>query len=542
MIYRGSIPQATLRFFVTCYVLMLLLGLAYSYAVYRNGMHALDQRRDYALALFTRYMESRHEQAERVLRDVAAQVVVVKGDLPAIRAIIDEEVNQKGFQMRVAWSDAKMQLMVGTAIGLFDPHADSAYLADYRMDLSDRLYIQQARSQPGRVIVSHLLHHKVTGRSFFAIAQGVSDSKGRYLGTLADIVDQQTVADMLRGTLQDASLQGRLLLPNGDTVFSNYSHTTPEDERLLIGGYRLAIELMPQQRQQLWDRYLTESALIGLFITLLFFAFYQSFARRLAGPVQEALQLLFGKNGKDMAAPLGNLALPMLLPKIRELQELMGDYDDLRTRLDDREDKLHTAAELLLDVRQEYYGTLGSLSQELQQVFDAIQHYGELCRDASHTGSEDAYQQHFEVEEFGLNLKFIANALYLVCQENYGKLRLQPETLFIDAYIEESLSRCQEVIEDKTVDIRYAASQASFHHDETLIRYLADGVVFSVWRYMAYASKAEIKVEILGEGEELRLSAHVRELEDIFLPPNHVMPAFSFPAGVSPLPKPLPSI
>lgn len=521
MIYRGSLPQVTFRFFLACYALVLVLALSYAYVNYRADLREVERRRDYVESLFTHHLTSHYDLAQRVLREVAAQVALSKGDLPNIRSIIDREVNQKGFTLRVAWSDATMQLRVGTAIALFEPDADTEYLKTYHLDLKDRNYIRRARATPGEVVVSRLLHHKVTGRSFYAIALGVADAQGQYLGTLASVVDREPLADMMQAALDGGVLLGSLHLPGGESVFSNLSSGfTGQEEVILTGGYHLTVMVSPQYEHQLIEHYFFTVLLLLIIITLLFLVFYHSFARRLTEPVQEALQLLFGLNLQDKADMGKELALPVLLPKIRALQELMRDYDDIRSQLDDKEGKLHAAAELLLDVRQEYYGTLGSLSQELQQVFDAIQHYGEFCRDASLEDADDVYQQHFEVEEFGLNLKFIANALYLLCQENYGKLHLHAEPLFVDACVEESLARCREVIEDKTLDIRYTATQTHFRHDETFIRYLIDGVIYSVWRYMAYASKAEITVEVTGQGGQLQLTAHVKELEDIFLPPQ----------------------
>ncbi len=87
----------------------------------------------------------------------------------------------------------------------------------------------------------------------------------------------------------------------------------------------------------------------------------------------------------------------------------------------------------------------------------------------------------------------------------------------MDALVADSLHRCHEVIEEKTVTIRQQEGQVFFRHDAALLGYLVDGFIYTVWRYMAYGSRADLAYTVNAEGT-LELSASIAELEDILLP------------------------
>lgn len=511
MLNRGSIPQVTFRFFLLCYALITLAALAYSHFVYRSKLHSLDDRLAYASTLIRDYIETRHNESSRVLSELATKVQAVDGDAAKVRTLIDSEVNKRGLPMRVAWSDSDKVLTVGTAIGIFTPESDSSYLEEYRQTLSHRDYTAKASAEPGKVVMSSLLKHAITGRNFYAIAYGVADKNGKYLGCLADIIEQTSVTGFLSGVLQGDAILGELRLPDGRKLFSTLTIGLKAESQVVDGGYVLKTRINPSRLDALWHQHLVESALILLSTTLLFVVLYHGFARFLTRPVQDMLQLLFGVDARQRH----DLALHALLPRIQQLRDIADAHDTLNHRLQDREAKLSQAAEAMQGIRSEYYGTLGSLGTELQQAFDAISAYGEQYRNS--TESDEAYQQHFEVEEFGLNMKFISNALYLLCQANYGEFKAKPEHLAVDALVAASLHRCHEVIEEKTVTIRHQGVQVLCRHDAALLGYLVDGFIYTVWRYMAYGSKAELDYSVDGEGN-LEIHAAISELEDVLLP------------------------
>jgi|GEM_PF-4955863 len=513
MLHRGSIPQVTFRFFLLCYALITLAALAYSHLVYRGEKHSIEDRLAYSTAAIRDYMETRHANSARVLAQLAPKVQAANGEVETVRDLIDSEVNMRGLPMRVAWSNRDKTLVVGTAIGIFTPKTDRSYLEAYRQSLAHRDYIAAASANPSEIHVSNLHTHAITGRSFFAIAYGVADANGAYLGTLADIVEQTSVTAFLSGVLQGEQILGELRLPSGKKLYSTLTIGLKVAGETLEGGYVLKTTINPKLLASLWQQHLAEMALILLTTTLLFVVLYQGFAQYLTRPVQEAMQLLFGVDARQR----NDLALHALLPRIQHLRDMADNHDALADSLQDRERKLAEAAEAMQGIRREYYGTLGSLGDELQQAFDAINAYGEQYRQIARGEDDEAYQQHFEVEEFGLNMKFISNALYLLCQANYGEFKTKAETLPVDALVADSLHRCHEVIEEKTVTIRQQEGQVFFRHDAALLGYLVDGFIYTVWRYMAYGSRADLAYTVNAEGT-LELSASIAELEDILLP------------------------
>ncbi len=482
------------------------------YSAHRYTVQMTAHRHALARSLeeMAQILAERVDKSARMLLRIAPQAAETGGELGAIRDLINNHVTKAGGDLRIAWTDHHNLLRVGTVIGIFKDEAN-AQGADKPISLSHREYIRTATTHPGRIVTGAILPHAVTGRSVFAVAVGVADAKGRYLGCLASIIDVENLREVLTRSLRETGFGAEIRMPDGaplfrsgnaTAVYETISRTTPE-------GFALSV-ILPTEMQRLVAAELLRTLLFTLLWTnAALLIVYAVYSRLFIVPFERISTHLDGI--PDAALALDPAAAPR---HERVTQKALAMGGLLQAHLTAKEQaaqtlgRLQETASRAQSMHHEQVIFLSGISTETERAFRILSRYadyveGNIAEDYAH--DEEVFLEN--VKDVTLNLKYIANACYQIAVYKTGKTAAPIGSVDVGDCMRQTLFLLDAMFEWRCIRIEQGEMAARIRHCETLVKHMVWGVSYLAYRFIDDDARLTVSLAGTETGCLLRLEA-----------------------------------
>ena len=185
--------------------------------------------------LYTRSLSKYYEHAEHGAREITSfinhhlqlcrdgitrmrpEIIAAKGDTTRVIQLMNEAVDGAyNWGLRFGWSNADKQLIAGSVIGRIDPP----------YDLSQRNYVNASLAKPGTPHFD-IVNHIIFERPILILATGITLPEGKYLGTLAALLDITTMNEALLRMALEHRAEILIQSNKGAFIFSNIETYTP---------------------------------------------------------------------------------------------------------------------------------------------------------------------------------------------------------------------------------------------------------------------------------------------------------------------------
>lgn len=444
------------------------------------------------------------EDSTATLHELAPHIRAADGKINQTQAIINNHVTRAGERLRIAWSDADMQLRVGTAIGLFGLNGN----APDAIDLGHRDYIQAAAENPGEIVIGSIKPHAVTGRSFFAVAMGIATPEGDYLGCLASIIDVSHLQKIMQAIAADAPVWVKTTLAHGGVVFETGAkpHGTIFTDDL--GRFAVQSAVETAAKEAIWHHSMQRAALwllgVNAVLGFLYWAIYRAYVRPLRELAATFLTLpahLVPHETKDGAE------ITRIVDRARHIKDLLVEYHAVQSESHSHNESLKQAIGTIDSLHAEQMTFLSTVGAEMEETFTAIRRYasfleGGLEEDYYHTDSLFLES----LKDSAQNLKFLSNAFYLMCLHKAGNYHGKTEQVDMEQLCRQVAALFAESAEFRHQNLQILSEgDATTRQDESILRHVLWGVFFLLAKYAD--DEAELTVRITRTDTALNLTA-----------------------------------
>ena len=94
-----------------------------------------------------------------------------------------------------SWVDENKKNVVSSNKGVHDP-----------VDVSDRDYVQKSIAEPWKIQIGLPIQGRVSAKWVLPVAMGLTDSTGKYIGTILISMDIDTITHDLRSVVKDTGI------------------------------------------------------------------------------------------------------------------------------------------------------------------------------------------------------------------------------------------------------------------------------------------------------------------------------------------------
>lgn len=476
--------------------------IAYKHNAYFDSeKHALEQRRaSLEQQLNTLYNQTlgQFDTLSRIIIESGAQEGVIYSHLVDLVDAADGII-------RFGWSNSDKALSVSSARGIHTPP----------IDLSHRTYIHNAAANPNQFFFTNTLNHVFVDVPFKALHKGLTNTEGRYLGTLSALVYLQPLQQLANTIFTDYHCNFSVIFPSGELLAS--SNTSPSQETIFTiednSTFKIQAQLLPRVHLDIFNEYTLPQITLLFFFNMAALALYLLIRHRILRPVSQALAVMIPSAAAQAGRP------PIIEEPLGQLSKLAEHYQEMRTQLAEKEALIANFAEVMQQLQSQQQRFLQASGSEMGGMFQAVRGYASHLEECilQQKLDPDAAYDFDDVREMGDNLQHLSQCFLAFTQTDTAKV----EAADPDRILRQTLLQLEPMIERRNLTLQLERGR-----DVWVMQPAAQSWVSALHRAMLYAAiryaedESHLQLWQKSEGETLEIRFEVSRFKQSTLPPE----------------------